>query len=41
MSPLAFSLVVREGEVVKKGSLTDLRLEMPSGGAHRLEKAFE
>lgn len=41
VSPLAFSLVVGEGEIVKKGSLTDLRLEMPSGVAHPLEKAFE
>lgn len=41
MSPLAFSLVVAEEEIVKKGSLTDLRLEMPSGCTHTLEKAFE
>lgn len=41
MSPLAFSLVMGEGEIVKKDSLTDRRLEMPSGGAHPLEKAFE
>lgn len=32
---------VGEGEIVKKGSLTDLRFEMPSGDMHPLEKAFE
>lgn len=41
VSPLAFSLVVGEGKIVKKGSLTDLRLEMPPGVSHPLEKAFE
>jgi len=32
---------MEEGEIVRKGSLTDLRLEMPSGCAHPLEKAFD
>lgn len=41
MSPFALSLAMGVAEIVKKGSLTDLRLEMPPGGVHPLEKAFE